>query len=347
LFAGNAGLTAKIQWALATAVWVAVSGALLRAPAAAAELAASPDAPTRHELIGAMKELEQSWGFRPTQNFLRRTDHLVADFRCYYTGKLELPDSYEGLEFKQGSKEGCPLDPAKFDVFFYAPEAEASGRTPVTASLQSASLERFLVVVPHEDFHSGKEHDHLPAALTEATSTLMGFLAALELARQQFGPDSEVTRNLAQEPDLFQRKAELVNRYHEELRRVYADRRSGRMKEQEALARKAAFFEEASQDCQAIRPDPRSFSKCLSAGNNAGLAFDATYTKHYPLLYEVFLAYQRDARATVQALQYALSAPSEAEALGRLHARIAAASGANTPRVTEPALGQSLPPATQ
>ena len=65
------------------------------------------------------------------------TERSVAAYRCYYTGKLELPESYPGLQLKQGAKDGCALDPEKYDVFFYPIEAVGNGKTPVTTSLQA------------------------------------------------------------------------------------------------------------------------------------------------------------------------------------------------------------------
>ena len=56
---------------------------------------------------------------------------------------------------------------------------------------------------------------------------------------------------------------------------------------------------------QAISPEPSSFNKCLPVQNNAGLAFDATYTRHYPLLYELFWARGQDPRATIEAIKQA------------------------------------------
>ena len=76
---------------------------------------------------------------------------------CYLTGKLELPDSYRELHLAQGSDTGCAVDERKYDVFFYPAEAVASGASPVTPALADASLERVLVVVPHEDFHGQTE----------------------------------------------------------------------------------------------------------------------------------------------------------------------------------------------
>jgi hypothetical protein len=66
-------------------------------------------------------------------------------------------------------------------------------------------------------------------------------------------------------------------------------------------------------ECAAIRPEPRTFNKCVSAPNNAGLAFDHTYTKYYPLLYRVFRACGRDLPCTIQKIESAPKKRREAD----------------------------------
>jgi hypothetical protein len=275
----------------------------------------SPPNSTPQDLVSALKDLEKTLGFRKTGNFRRDSSETVADYRCYYTGKLELPESYEGLKLSTGTKDGCALDTAKFDVFFYPIEAVGSGETPLTSALQHASTERFLVVVPHEDFHGSEDLRKLPATLNEAASTLIGFLTAGEVARQKFGADSEVYRNLLREPELFLQKSSIVNSYHAQVGQLYAAVQSGEVPEAEALAQKERLFQEIHQSCHAISPDPRSFNKCPAANNNAGLAFDETYTKYYPLMYELYDAKGKNLTATINALKHALASKSEAEAL--------------------------------
>ena len=91
------------------------------------------DAEDRDELVSEMKELQESLGFPRTGNFKKHSESVKAYYRCYYTGKLELPTGYDQLELRQGEGE-CTLDPAKYDIFFYPIEAVASGKAPVTSS---------------------------------------------------------------------------------------------------------------------------------------------------------------------------------------------------------------------
>ena len=274
---------------------------LLLAAALAAFLGGAEDN-SRDELVSEMKELQESLGFPRTGNFKKHSERVKAYYRCYYTGKLELPAGYDDLDLRQGEDE-CTLDPAKYDIFFYPIEAVASGKAPVTSSLAAASVERLLVVVPHEDFHQHKQVRDAPSQAGEAAATLAGFLTAAEFARTKFGEDSQTYRRLAAEPEIFLRKAEIVNRYYDELARLYADAAAKRVSKPAALERKREVFARLERECNAIQPEPASFNKCPGALNNAGLAFDRTYTASYAAAYAVFLANQRDVRATIAALQ--------------------------------------------
>ena len=281
---------------------------LLALAVAASAAAQSPGAEEpRAALIGRLKDFQSVLGFEPTGNF--RTESQTASYyRCYYTGRLELPDSYDGLDLKYGSQAGCAVDPGKHDVFFYPVEAVANGKAPVTAALVESPVERLLMVVPHEDFHHNDAAQAWPAPISEAASTLIGFLTAAEFARQSFGEDSPVCRYLAGEAELFQRKAVLVNQYYAEVAALYAEARARRVSREATLARKQELFARLRRECFALAPNhPASFNKCLGAANNAGLAFDATHTRHYPLMYEIYEAHGQDLKATVAALRRALA----------------------------------------
>jgi hypothetical protein len=138
------------------------------------------------------------------------------------------------------------------------------------------------------------------------------------VARQKFGENSEVFQNLQREPDLFARKAEIVNRFHAQMRQLYAAARSGEIPEHDALAQKQRALEGFRQQCMDINPSPKSFNRCLPANNNAGLAFDETYTKYYLRMYHLYLAKGRQLRPTLNALQRALDARTEAEVVKNL-----------------------------
>lgn len=300
--------------AVALALLIALTGSAF----AARPSAPKPADPTTGGLVRAVKEIEDKLGLHRTSTFEVESNQGAADYRCYYTGKLELPDDYGTLGLKRGSAQGCKLNSRKYDVFFYPLQATASPRTPVTASLAHASPERMLVVIPHEDFHQDAALAGLPDPLTEAAATLVGFLTARDVARQQFGTDSEVYRNLSKEAELFLNKSRLVNRYFDTVRQLYTDRRAKRMSKEEVLATKARLFESVEHQCERMEPKPTSFNRCLPVNNNAGLAFDHTYTLYYPLIFEVAEAKREDLKATIDALKQAMAGRPAGQALENL-----------------------------
>lgn len=271
------------------------------APAPPAASNASALAAT--EVIAEVKDFAVALGGHATGNFLRLSDHQIADNRCYFTGKLELPAFYSTLGMVREGEAQCAARSGEHDVFFYAVQAVASGEETITVSLAEASTERMLVVVPHEDFHNQREAGKAPTEVAEAAATLMGFLTASGYASDRFGPQSETARALARDADLFLQKSSIVNRYYEEVGGVYRELQSGALTETQALERKAQLFAELERSCTAIAPDPVSFNKCPAAMNNAGLAFDRTYTRHYPMLYDLYTLLGGDTSQLVATLK--------------------------------------------
>ncbi len=257
----------------------------------------SPPPPAPSPGMQVVREIQQygeSVGFEQTGAFSRHDPDQKAFYRCYYTGKFELPDSYDGLKVKDGTEDGCEVDGDKYEVFFYPIEAVASPKTPETKALAEAPLERLAVVVSHEDFHQQKVIRRLPPTVEEATSTLVSFLTAAGYARSAYGQDSPAYRNLAGEPGKFLEKAATIQRFHGRLGQLYRDVAAGRIAKAAALSEKQRLFGELEKACRSIDPDPVSFNECPAAMNNAGLAFDHTYTKHYALIYELAASHDMD-----------------------------------------------------
>jgi putative aminopeptidase len=281
-----------------------LAGCLLMGCGARGASVATPPSP-QQDSIQAIKRVERELGFTESANFEHRSGHEDAYYRCYYTGKLNLPDSYEGLRIKDGDENGCELDEEKHDVFFYKIEAVAGIGTPITEALEESSIERLAVVVSHEDFHEDPQVQKLPTRIGEAATTLVGFLVAARFARDEYGADSETYRNLEQEAGLYRRKSEIVNQFHAQIADLFDDARRKRISRTEAESRKEDLYAQMQTRCEAIQPEPTSFNKCLAANNNAGLAFDMTYTRFYPLLDELHRALESDIKRTISALREA------------------------------------------
>ena len=267
---------------------------------------ASPSSTTQFvaaEVIAEVKDFAVALGGHATENFLRLSDSQTSDNRCYFTGKLQLPEFYSSLRMVREDGDHCAARGGEHDVFFYPVQAVASGQETITVSLAEASTERMLVVVPHEDFHNQREVRKVPTEVAEAAATLVGFLTASDFAKDRFGPESATARKLAQDAGLFLRKSFLVNQYYEKVSGLYREFRSGALTQAQAFERKAALFAELQRSCAEIAPEPVSFNKCPAAMNNAGLAFDRTYTAHYPMLHELYTLLGGDTPALVSTLK--------------------------------------------
>jgi hypothetical protein len=259
-------------------------------------------------LVAEMKAFEQTLGVQATGNFLRYSDRDTPVYRCYFTGTLELPDSYRALHLTGGTADGCSIDTDKYDVFFYPAEVVASGSSPVTPALAAAPLERMLVVVPHEDFHGQADARGSPPDVAEAAATLVGFLTASEFAKEKYGTASRTFERLNGEAALFSQKAALVNLYFDEVAALYSSLHAGGISREQALLQKRALFADLRRECDAIRPEPVSFNRCPAILNNAGLAFDRTYTRHYPAMFELYQSLGADTKATIERLRRLLAA---------------------------------------
>jgi hypothetical protein len=262
--------------------------------------------PSAREIIAGVKAYEARVGFAPTGNFAAATTEAYPG-RCYYTGTLELPDSYQGLHLVPAVDGRCPLDESQFDVFPYALETAATGSSAITPALEGATLERLLMVVPHEDFHNQPEAQRAPPSLAEAAAMLAGFVTATGFARERFGADTPIVQHLSAEAMLFNRKSGIVNGYYDEISGLYAEYRAGRVSRDEALDRKRVLFQELGHACLDSGAAPVSFNRCPAVLNNAGLAFDRTYTRDYQPLFEAAGRPDANVAATIRTLRETLA----------------------------------------
>ncbi|MDA1184335.1 MAG: aminopeptidase [Acidobacteria bacterium] len=274
---------------------------------------ATEPASPRQAVIAELQAFQEGLGIERTGNFQRFSAAQDAVYRCYFTGLLELPASYEALQLIEPDEPSCPVDDTTHDLFFYPIEAVASGSSPVSPALAGAALERTLVVVPHEDFHNQPETTQASFDVAEAAATLVGFVAAREFASATYGDGSEPYRRLDREVDRFQLKSRIVNAYVRRLTEVYDAHDAGEVTRDDALARKAALYADFARECQASEP-AASFNTCPAVMNNAGLAFDSTYTRHFPTWFEVYESLGRDTRATIVAFRRVLATGPHTEA---------------------------------
>ena len=260
-------------------------GALLLAGCAKQDIARPPSGaplPTAQA-----QERAQSLGLEPTGNF-QKTSKSV-DTLCFAARRLELPEEYGQLRFRRAPNGVCGFDEAKWDVFRYQPEAVAGERVGVTPELAAASVERAGFVVAHEDFHDQPSIRRLPPGLHEPAATL----AALLISPEPFDEHHPALQ--------YRRKALLINRYRHRAAALYGRYRRREITEAEALQGKEKLFSELGAECLAL-PLALAYNPCPAVLNNAGLTFDATYTRLYPLMFELLPAAGWDREAAVRVL---------------------------------------------
>ncbi|MFC1592714.1 hypothetical protein ACFL4C_01720 [Candidatus Omnitrophota bacterium] len=246
----------------------------------------------RLDLITEIKAFEKKLGFNETDNFKAYSDETEAYDYYFYTYSTELPYSTDDplLKSATGKPETASVDFKIYDVFFYSIDAIAGIKTPVTKSLLQAPLPRFIHIIFHEDWH---EQIDSPLGIEEPCAEVISYVAAMLFTEEKFGKDSVVYRTLKDEFTKTLRESKLYQRYYEELNVLYSQFHSGEMLRTETLSKKAELLESMGNDLKDIwggRPDQL---------NNAFIAFQMTYSRHFPLMHQVFSATNFDLEKTM------------------------------------------------
>jgi len=250
----------------------------------------------RLELVEEIKAFEKRLGFSETENFRIYSDEVEAYDYYFHTPSTELPYSLDDpmLKFGEGTRENAPIDLKKNDVFFYSIQALAGIKTPVTKSLIESPLSRFIHVVFHEDWH---EQIDLPLGIEEPSAEVVGYNAAMLFAEEKFGQDSEVYDTLNEELSKKHRESEIYRDYYEQLDAVYSSFHAGAITEKETLSEKEQLLKSMGDELKDLwggKPDQLS---------NAFIAFQMTYQRHFPLMYQVFSKTDFDLVETVEILR--------------------------------------------
>lgn len=260
----------------------------------------TPPATERQRQLARLQEFTREKGFPRTGNFRKADPHRRAYYLCYYTRPWELPMDYHGLRYRERDERGCGLSEAKYDVYFHQVEAVAGEDTPVTQALEEASSERALMVAAHEEAHEDPQLERLPAPFAEAATTLLGMLTAAAFALKE--GDTATATHLSADARLYLRKAHAVNELHASLRTLYAEHRAGNRNRAETAGHKQRLLTTHASACLAWGRG-YSVNPCLPAPNNAGVAFEHTYTRYYPVLYELYESCSQDLDRFLRALR--------------------------------------------
>jgi len=235
-------------------------------------------------LIDEVRAFEQQIGFEPTDNFLDLSKEQAGFPICGYASRLYLPYSYEdpAIQWPESvTSRECRAAAEGTDVFFTTVEAVGEIGTPVTASMVGGKLDRVLYLVIHEDCHDQFE---LPYGIEEALCNLIAYKAMAVFTEQKFGADSREHKAIRGYADQQSELTRATKAVYEQLAAHYA------RYQREEISRDALMLERAT----VLRSARRPLGWKRGELNNVGLAYDMTYSRHYPYLEGVFDALGRD-----------------------------------------------------
>jgi len=253
---------------------------------------APDDREQRLELIAELKAFEKGLGFAGTENFKTYSPEIDAYHYLFYTSSTHLPYSLDdpALIAAIGTRDSVSLDYQKYDAYFYAIPSVAGEGTPVTDSLLQEPLYRFIQIICHEDWH---EQVDLPLGLEEPSAEIFGYAAARLFAGEKYGRGATVYETLGNSLDNRFRESEVYGEYYDKLSALYTQYQKGELSEMDMLTRKAQLLDAMGDELYGIwggRPEQL---------NNAFIAFQMTYLRHLPLMYQVLQANGSDLSKTI------------------------------------------------
>ncbi|MPZ44461.1 MAG: hypothetical protein GEV05_13850 [Betaproteobacteria bacterium] len=151
-------------------------------------------------LLDELRAFERTIGFRETGNFARLTDEREAYDYCGHASRRVLPYSYEDPAIRwleQIDAEQCRDAGSDSDWYFGSVEVWGEIGTPVTPSMLSAELGRFIYLVIHEDCH---DQFQLPYGIEEPLCNILTYRAMAQFGAQKYGwytPENRALRNYA------------------------------------------------------------------------------------------------------------------------------------------------------
>jgi hypothetical protein len=241
-------------------------------------------------LIDGIRIFEQRIGFQETDNFTD-LDHETESYPfCGTISSLHLPYSYEDPAIRwidTPTEEECrKLAGPGADVYFGQTEAMGESGTPVTPAMLSGSLVRFVYLVLHEDCH---DQFDLPFGIEEALCNVIAYhaMAAYAEDRARFNALERVAmrRYAIREPE----RTRQAKAFYEQLAALYTRHARQEIPTPALLEARAKLFAAAE----------RTLAWEKGSLNNVGIANDMTYSRHFPVLESVFIAFDRDLARTV------------------------------------------------
>jgi hypothetical protein len=241
-------------------------------------------------LIDGIRDFERRIGFRATDNF-QDVEHETESYPfCGTVSSFYLPYSYQDPAIRWievTTEEECRTQAgAGVDVYFGQTEAVGESGTPVTPSMLSGTLVRFVYLVLHEDCH---DQFDLPFGIEEALCNVIAYHAMEVYAgeKERFTALERVAlrRYAVREPE----RTRQAKGHYEQLEALY-NRYARREISSEALLEARTKMFAAAE---------RTLDWGKGTINNVSIANDMTYSRHFPYLEGVFVALDRDLARTV------------------------------------------------
>jgi len=259
-------------------------------------------------LVTELRAFERRIGFEDTHNFLTYSRETKAFPFCGTVSRLYLPYSYQDPAIRwldSVTEEECRALGESADVSFGESEAVGERETPITASMLTAPVVRFVYLVIHEDCHDQFE---LPYGIEEALCNVIAFNAMTAFGAEKFGAmprERQAIQRFAREGA---EQSHLTVGYYERLAALYARHERAKMPLPVLLRERERLFRKAE----------RELAWPKGSMNNVWIANSMTYARHYPLIERVFGALGRDVRETVAFFKSVDAAkPSAAEVMAK------------------------------
>ena len=222
-------------------------------------------------LLDDLRAFERSIGFKETRNFARLSGELDAYEYCGQASKRVLPYSYEDPAIQwleQIDAEQCRDVGSDRDWYFSSVEAWGEIGTPVTTSMISAELDRFVYLVIHEDCHDQFE---LPYGIEEPLCDIITHRAMAQFAARHYSWYSRENRALHNYAVLQSRQTRATVAHYREMERLYARFYRNELPLEDLMQARSIVFAKLER---ALGLDPGDM-------NNISLANRMTYSRHY------------------------------------------------------------------
>jgi hypothetical protein len=240
-------------------------------------------------LVSELRTFERRIGFEPTRNFLEYSPETESFPYCGHVSRLYLPYSYEDPAIRwiaAETEKECRAVAEDADVSFSLSEALGERETPVTASMLSAPLTRFVYLVIHEDCH---EQFELPYGIEEALCNVLTFRAMALWAEDKFRSMPRERQAILRFVREGSKDSHTALAFYERLAVLYARHDRSAITPAVLLRERARIFRTAE----------RELAWPKGSMNNVWLANTMTYARHYPVIERVLAALGGDMPRTV------------------------------------------------